>query len=60
LDKSDLALYVAKRTGRDRTVPYEQDLEKVEADRKKAQEEKKARKRRRRKRKPRLDFVEPT
>jgi len=60
LDKSDLALYVAKRTGRDRTVPYDPELEQVEAERKKALEEKLARKRRRRKRKSRLEFVEPT
>jgi diguanylate cyclase (GGDEF)-like protein len=59
LDKSDLALYVAKRTGRDRTVPYDLDLEKVEAERQKALQAKLARKRRRR-HKPRLEFVEPT
>jgi diguanylate cyclase (GGDEF)-like protein len=59
LDKSDLALYVAKRTGRDRTVPYEKELEKVEAERQKALQAKLARKHRRR-RKPKLEFVEPT
>ena len=59
LDKSDLALYVAKRTGRDRTVPYAQELEKVEAERQKSLQAKKTRKKNRR-RKPKMEFVEPT
>jgi diguanylate cyclase (GGDEF)-like protein len=58
LDKSDLALYVAKRAGRDRTVSYEQELERVEADRQKALAAKKNR-RRRHKRKPRMELAKP-
>ncbi len=43
LDKSDLALYVAKRTGRDCTITYEDGMEQIEDERLRAKNESKKR-----------------
>lgn len=65
LDRSDMALYVAKRTGRNRVVTYEQGMQEHEEERRRARQEKEERKNRKRRRRrkpkqPKLDFLEPT
>jgi len=61
LNRSDLALYASKRAGRDRTIAYEDNMQKMEKEHLIEMQAKKTRRRRRKRRsKPRMDLVDPT
>jgi diguanylate cyclase (GGDEF)-like protein len=61
LNRSDLALYASKRAGRDRTIAFEDNMQKMEKEHLIEMQAKKTRRRRRKRRsKPRMDLVDPT
>jgi len=61
LDRSDLALYASKRSGRNRTTAYDEEVQKMDEEYRRQLQTMLARKRRKkRKSRSRLEFIDPT